>query len=71
MKPLDVVGVAEIAGMFSHPHEDRPMAPESVSRWRKEGTLPVPDVVLASGPVWRRSRIVAWANRTGRKVRYE
>jgi hypothetical protein len=64
VKPLDVVGVYEVSVMFG-------VYPESVSRWRREGTLPVPDVVLSCGPVWRRATIVGWGNETGRTIHYE
>lgn len=66
----DLVGVAEIAEMFPHRYDPtKHMAPESVSRWLHEGTIPEPDAVLAAGPVWIRERIVEWANETGRRLR--
>jgi hypothetical protein len=64
MKPLDIVGPGEVRDMFG-------VTLETVSRWQAAGVLPVPDCRLVMGPVWRRSTIVAWANKTGRTLRYE
>ena len=50
-EPLDVLGVSEIAELAGV-HE------VTVWRWRQRGMTP--DVVLRSGPVWRRSTVETW-----------
>ena len=59
---LDLVGIAEIS-------ERLEVARSTVDKWRSRRILPVPDVELASGPVWRWSRVRDWAIRTGRDPR--
>ena len=61
MSVLDVVGPGEVAVML-----DVHLA--TVSRWRANNVLPVPDRLLLQGPVWRRASIVRWANETGRTI---
>ena len=63
---LDVVGVHEVAEMITSPtRPGQHVWPESVTRWVALGVL-TPDVVLACGPIWRRTSIVDWATETGR-----
>lgn len=58
---LDIVGPTEIADLLG-------VHRVTVDRWRRDGDLPPPDAVLARGPVWRTSRILAWAENTNRPV---
>jgi len=56
---LDLLGPGEIAELLN-------VAPPSVSRWIREGTLPPPDAQLKRIDVWERTTIVEWAEQTGR-----
>jgi hypothetical protein len=58
---LDLVGVTEIAQMFG-------VNRVTVSKWRAAGTLPAPDAELTRRPLWLRSTIERWAERTGRRL---
>jgi len=53
MPKLDVVGVYEIARLLN-------VHRVTVMKWKQEDSFPVPDAVLAMGPVWRTSTIVKW-----------
>lgn len=57
-RKIDVLGTAEVAGVLG-------VAKESVSRMIREGRL-VPDVRLDCGPIFRRSTIERFKEKTGR-----
>ena len=57
-----VVGVAEIA-------EHAGVKPDTVQQWRiRNLDFPAPEHMLAMGPVWKLSVVVAWLEKTGRYV---
>ncbi len=58
---LDIVGPSEIATMLR-------VSRITVSRWAREGVLPMPEAELNRGPVWSRAVIVLWAELTDRTV---
>lgn len=39
---------------------------DTVYTWKHRGRMCEPDFMISGGPVWRRSRIIAWAKETGR-----
>lgn len=57
-----LVGTAEIAAMFD-------VSRQYVDRLTKQPDFPAPEVELASGRVWKRSAVEAWAKKKGRPVR--
>lgn len=56
---LDIVGASELAKMLGVPRGQ-------IYVWKNRGKLPEPDVVLAAGPVWRRSTIERWMKQQNR-----
>jgi hypothetical protein len=60
MKPLDIVGMTEIASMLN-------VNVGAVKTWNRRGRLPAPDIRLSCGPIWRRSTIERWAREAGRE----
>ena len=73
-KPLDLVGVTEIAEMFGVHRVTAAKWRQDAEKKRRDGTpvpglLPEPDAWLGDRqPIWFRATIVAWAKRTGREV---
>jgi predicted DNA-binding transcriptional regulator AlpA len=59
--PHHLVGSAEIASMLD-------VSRQYVDRLSKAAGFPEPEVVLASGRVWKREAIEDWAEATGRMV---
>lgn len=55
----DLVDIAEVAERLN-------VQRKTVHTWRFRGILPKEDYTLNAGPVWRWSRIKAWAEKTGR-----
>jgi hypothetical protein len=64
MANLDLVGVKEIAERLGVPRG-------TVSIWKLRGLMPLPEVELGSGPVWRWSKISKWARETNRLPKEE
>jgi hypothetical protein len=58
MKPLDIVGMTEIAAMLN-------VNVGAVKTWNRRGHLPAPDARLSCGPIWQRSTIERWRNEAG------
>lgn len=58
-KPPPIVGIAEIAEMAG-------LQRAHVRMMRTRGELPPPQVVLAMGPVWKRSVIERWIAKRNR-----
>ena len=54
-----IVGIAEIAEMAG-------LTRANVRMMRSRGQLPEPSVVLAMGPVWKRSTIEKWIEKRNR-----
>lgn len=54
MRPEDLVGFAEVAGMLGVPRR-------TAARYVKRADFPAPFVRLASGPIWLRRDIEKWA----------
>ena len=52
-KPLQLVGIAEVAALAGLPRG-------TVRVWHSRGKLPEPAARLAAGPVWERATIEAW-----------
>ena len=55
-KPLQLVGIAEIAEMAE-------VSPNTAASWRHRGRLPAPLAVLKQGSVWDRAEIDNWLDR--------
>lgn len=54
MKPQDLAGFAEVAGMLRVPRR-------TAARYVKRPDFPAPFVRLASGPIWLRGDVQKWA----------
>jgi predicted DNA-binding transcriptional regulator AlpA len=59
--PHHLVGSAEIATMLD-------VSRQYVDRLSKADGFPEPEVVLASGRVWKREAIEEWAKKIGRTI---
>ncbi len=59
---LDIVGPGEIADLFG-------VSKVAVTKWQRRDDFPTPDADLRIGPVWRRSTILRWAEKTGRRTK--
>ena len=59
LKPLDVVGLGEIAELLG-------VAQATPWVWCTRGDLPEPDAIVSKTPIWHRERILEWARVTGR-----
>ena len=55
-KPLDVMGVAEIANELG-------VHRNTAWRWTTRDDFPVPAARLASGPIWHRRDVETWARK--------
>ena len=58
MSQDDLIGLKEIAELLG-------VARQTPRIWRHRGILPEPAAELSSGPVWYRSTILEWSQRTG------
>ena len=67
VKPLDIVGTAEVAEILG---VERPR----IGRWMKRGVMPPPVAVLAATPVWYRkdiARMKDWVEANRRNLNRE